>query len=347
MLNKYIKLEQTDKRIIAISDIHGNIHLLDKLLKKINYCEDDILIILGDFLQRGFHNDETLNRMISWSKKDNIFILSGNHEHYVCSLLEPKYIERLDYHLKNIHYGCLIREWLSTENLSLEEIQNNLKNEKFEALEFLRELPYALEVNNYLFIHGGIDGTYENSDTWSKLSFPEFMKANHMYAGYVIVGHWPLQNYDHQSLCGDIRFDHQKRIIGIDGGYGIKKCGQLNALVITDTFESVAIDDLKPIILVEDVEVSNDWVVKLDYDDKAFEVIEYKSEFSLAKKVSTHEYFLIKNELIDVDFGDYICNFINGKKDTKGKLIDYYGLYALIKYDGKVGWVERKSVREI
>lgn len=345
--DRYIKLDATQKRIIAISDIHGNINLLDKLLCKINYKEEDMLIIIGDFLQRGFKNQETLKRMMLWSKKKNVFVLSGNHEHYLCSLLEPEYVERLAFHLKNIHYGCLIREWLGEEELSAVEVQVKLENEHAKALSFLRNLPYGLEVNDHLFIHAGIDGTYENSDTWSKLSFPEFMNANHMYPGYVVVGHWPLQNYDQACLNGEIRLDHNKRIIGIDGGYGIKESGQINGLIIDNGYHTSFVDDLKKVVLLQKVSVSNDCIVKLDYDDKAFEIIETRKEFSLAKKTSSQEYFLMKNELIDIDFGDYVSYFINGEKGSEGKLIHYFGNYALIKYSGRVGWIERKDICEI
>ena len=41
------------RRIIAVSDVHGNLPYLKGLLKKIRFDADDILIIDGDFLEKG------------------------------------------------------------------------------------------------------------------------------------------------------------------------------------------------------------------------------------------------------------------------------------------------------
>ena len=40
-------------RIIVISDIHGEIDLLKKLLNKVNFHQDDYLIINGDMCEKG------------------------------------------------------------------------------------------------------------------------------------------------------------------------------------------------------------------------------------------------------------------------------------------------------
>jgi Predicted phosphoesterase len=42
------------KRILAISDIHGELELFDSLLEKVNYdADEDQLILLGDYVDRG------------------------------------------------------------------------------------------------------------------------------------------------------------------------------------------------------------------------------------------------------------------------------------------------------
>ena len=44
------------RRIIAISDIHGNLPFLQNLLRKIRFTKEDILILLGDMLEKGPDN---------------------------------------------------------------------------------------------------------------------------------------------------------------------------------------------------------------------------------------------------------------------------------------------------
>lgn len=40
------------KRTIVISDIHANLPYFKALLEKINFSDDDILILNGDFLEK-------------------------------------------------------------------------------------------------------------------------------------------------------------------------------------------------------------------------------------------------------------------------------------------------------
>ena len=42
-----------NKRILVTSDVHGNLKYLEKVLEKANFCDDDILIIVGDIVEKG------------------------------------------------------------------------------------------------------------------------------------------------------------------------------------------------------------------------------------------------------------------------------------------------------
>ena len=41
------------QRIIAISDVHGNGHLLQRLLEQIGFSAKDALVLLGDHIEKG------------------------------------------------------------------------------------------------------------------------------------------------------------------------------------------------------------------------------------------------------------------------------------------------------
>ena len=41
------------QRIIAISDVHGNGHLLQRLLEQIRFSTKDALVLLGDHIEKG------------------------------------------------------------------------------------------------------------------------------------------------------------------------------------------------------------------------------------------------------------------------------------------------------
>lgn len=40
------------RRVLVVSDIHGNLPFLRGVLAKAGFCKDDILIVLGDILER-------------------------------------------------------------------------------------------------------------------------------------------------------------------------------------------------------------------------------------------------------------------------------------------------------
>ena len=68
------------KRLIFVSDIHGDISSLKEGLEKINFNKDDYLFIIGDIIEKGDlgKNLETLRYVMELSKNNNVFPMSGN-----------------------------------------------------------------------------------------------------------------------------------------------------------------------------------------------------------------------------------------------------------------------------
>lgn len=80
-----------DKRVICISDIHGEIELFTKLLDKVKFCDDDILVLIGDLYLKGSKPDETLDYIVNLGKRENVFVVRGN-----CDWKHEKHQEWLD-----------------------------------------------------------------------------------------------------------------------------------------------------------------------------------------------------------------------------------------------------------
>jgi len=74
------------KRIVCISDIHGELDLFKRLLNKVNFCDNDYLILLGDLFTKGSNCHETLKFCIELSEKPNVFALRGNAD-WICDYL--------------------------------------------------------------------------------------------------------------------------------------------------------------------------------------------------------------------------------------------------------------------
>ena len=113
---KILRIEENKyKNIYVISDIHAHGNLLEKLLEKIEYSNEDLFLILGDSCDRGNELEKTYEILFKLQKESNLIHLIGNHE----KILEDYYmgIERETY-LINENGSKKTREILdSNENL--------------------------------------------------------------------------------------------------------------------------------------------------------------------------------------------------------------------------------------
>ena len=57
------------RRVLVISDIHGNLPFFQGLLKQVCFCKDDILILLGDMLEKGKQSLELLRYIMELEKR--------------------------------------------------------------------------------------------------------------------------------------------------------------------------------------------------------------------------------------------------------------------------------------
>lgn len=67
-------------RILAIGDIHGCSMAWDTLLFMIKPQTDDLIITLGDYVDRGPDSNGVLERLITLHKTGQLVALRGNHE---------------------------------------------------------------------------------------------------------------------------------------------------------------------------------------------------------------------------------------------------------------------------
>jgi serine/threonine protein phosphatase 1 len=211
------------KRMLAISDIHGDIEKFEQLLKQVEYNkEQDQLLLLGDYVDRGPQSKAVLDKVIKL-KADGAIALIGNHDKMMIDAFQgdPLALKRWYYNggIKTLqNYGYDIEKddakyWYTTDEMPElipmnEEIRGHI--------EFLKELPYYYETDTHIFVHAGvhpetpISSTESHTLVWIR---DEFHKG---YAGEktVVFGHTPVK-YLHKSP--EVYFGENK-IIGIDGG---------------------------------------------------------------------------------------------------------------------------------
>lgn len=193
------KVLAADKRLYAISDVHGCYKSFLALLKKIKFNSNCVLYLLGDYIDRGPRSKEVLDWIMQ--HKNSVNVLKGNHEQMLLdSLLGP---EMEEFWLYN--GGNATLKSFGVERPA--DIPDSYIN-------FLLRLKPYISYNDMVFVHGGINLHHEQpfrpTDTnhdqmlWDREA-PEHSDIK------MIVGHTPTSlHHMYQSL--------RKNKIIIDGG---------------------------------------------------------------------------------------------------------------------------------
>lgn len=78
------------RRVLVVSDIHANIPYFDGVLSRAGFCDDDILIIDGDFLEKGTQSLEMLHRVMELSSRENVYTVMGNCDEWSAIFIETQ-----------------------------------------------------------------------------------------------------------------------------------------------------------------------------------------------------------------------------------------------------------------
>lgn len=225
------------KRILAISDIHGEIDLLEQLLTKVNYDSNkDQLILLGDYVDRGPNAMAVVEKAIELQREGAI-ILKGNHEDMMIKALTTD-DERSWKHwaVRNGGDQTLESYGFTMQDYAIQSESPFIKPTLHDAtltkhLQFIQKLQPLVKYGGYVFVHAGVDPKIPIEETdpyrlmWIRDEFFEHYEGDHT----IIFGHTPTPNLHKEKGDFTVYFG-KNRIIGIDGGavYG----GQLNCLVL-------------------------------------------------------------------------------------------------------------------
>jgi serine/threonine protein phosphatase 1 len=210
------------KRMLAISDIHGELELFNKLLEKVEYdASEDQLILLGDYVDRGPDSKGVVDRVMEL-KKQGAIVLRGNHDEMMISAIDGSDFDRERWYRN----GAL--PTLQSYDPSINDMDIPDTDLFLEHVDFIKNLDYYYETEDYIFVHAGVQPGVDRKETdsdkfvWIREEFYEHYNEDKV----VIFGHTPtalLQGKGkHEVYFGN------NNIIGIDGAatYG----GQLNCL---------------------------------------------------------------------------------------------------------------------
>lgn len=353
-------------RCIVISDIHSHLDRFKQLLEKINYTSDDYLVILGDFVEKGTQTIETIEFLQKLqNQSERVYVILGNCEYALEQLVcNNQYASEMYKYLCRIGKSGMITQAISRLSIdrkmvSLESMQLQVRNYLQPYFEYLKTLPTTLQLNNFIFVHAGIENRcdWQNSSLSSMIEMKDFYRRGHCLSEYVIVGHLPTSNQHVYAINNDIIINNDKRIISIDGGTGVKSISQLNALIIHGDnekyfFEKQFVQPLPCYQSIIDINCEEKITHKIAWPNYEVNLLEKGKFFSTCLQVNTNNILKIKNEFLYYNdeklycLDDYIDHRISLNKGDIVKMIGIYGIYAYVIKDGKVGWVKYRYLKK-
>ena len=194
-----------NKRLFAISDIHGCFNTFRALLEqKIQIREGDKIILLGDYIDRGNQSKEVINYIIDLQAKGfDIIPLLGNHEAMLLDAYNNK-----EFTLNWIQNG-------GSATLKSFDI-HSLQDIEFKYIDFFKGLSYYFALEEYLFVHAGFNDSDINpfADKYSMIWLCKQTYENPLLMNKIIIhGHRPVT----VDACKEIVHSN-KNVINIDTG---------------------------------------------------------------------------------------------------------------------------------
>jgi len=220
--------------LIAVGDIHGDAWKLRSLLQKIHdlpLADEDRLIFLGDYVDRGSESSLTIDLLIRLKEqRPNTVFLRGNHDQAmmdVRDVLDPECDSPLSYDEVSWWFTYGGRDTMQSYGGGTDW----WKKVPEEHWDFLEDTELEHREGGYIFVHAGLlppGKKWFGKDDVRMWIREWFLESNADFGGVVVFGHTPM--WDGLPLV-------EANKIGIDTGVG--KGGPLTAALLTP-FDSAA-----------------------------------------------------------------------------------------------------------
>ncbi len=360
---KIVPVPSVPGRILVTSDIHGHLSHLKSLLKKADFCENDLLIIAGDMLDKGAESLNTLRYVMALCEKGNVLPLIGNADAAQLTILNLLSGENAPSVYEDI---LAMRDWYGTcffEELAAEcgcvlnspedvlAARDKILRCCRAEIEFLAKLPTVAEAENFVFVHGGLreKAVADNAaKTVRELTkYDAFMENTpHIFDKYLIVGHWPVNLYNHSIQQLNPVVNREKHIISIDGGCGTKRREeQLNMLVLPDggcDVEDIVFlrEEKFPVIRALENQSPSEDSLHINWTTRDVNILQPGEEFTYVKHIASGRKLTVPTSRI---YGENKCNdytdyLLPVKAGDALSLLEVTSAGVIAKQNGIVGW---------
>ena len=144
-------------KIIAIGDIHGELHKLQNLFDKLSINVNDTLVFLGDYIDRGENSKGVIDYLLKLSKDYNCVFLKGNHEMFA--------MDGLKFTEGRLGLAHMFNSWMNNggvaclrsycrDGLYMDKPGEIVEEMFIDHGSFFDNLQLTYETDNHIFVHG-------------------------------------------------------------------------------------------------------------------------------------------------------------------------------------------------
>ena len=342
------------RRVLVISDIHANLPYFHGLLEKVGFCGDDMLILNGDFLEKGAESLKTLHEVMAMCEKGNVIPVMGNCDDWGAMYREESRWSRgIPNYMRYKKCGLLWDMALEIGDDPMripdfEDFKRRLALRFPDEFAFLNSLYHGLETDRYIFVHAAMypDKPLRAHRVGELVRCDAFYDSYYSFDKWVVVGHYPVVLYGKDIVCANPIIDRERHIVSIDGGCVLKDDGQLNCLIIPDiTRDEIGFTwyDPFPVRRVVTDQAASARSYYIRWGDSRVQVLRRGKEFSRCRHVRTGyemdiltKYLFETGEYTDCnDCTDYVLPL---KAGDKVSVVEETSRGWFVKHNGVSGW---------
>lgn len=356
------------QRLLVVSDIHGHLDRLVQLLRQLHYGGEDILVIVGDLIEKGPESLRVVQYVMDLARQHPVYVSMGNVDLGRLQKADddsPEGAEAWAGFLRwaeKVWGGSLFHEMLADMGIPAGQVTGEraaeylrrMKEQFQEELEFLWTRPTILTAGNYLFVHGGVPTEDLTVLTEMKpealLKNDDFLNQGHSFHEHIVVtGHWPTCLYRADREDVSPVFETERQILCIDGGNGLKRSGQLNGIVIPNSRAGMEQIfwmgyDGFPAIRAGEKQEGREAGIHIRYFDSVVELVEQKGDMALWKQLSSGKIFEGPVDWTYHDgegrmhFSDYADTLLEVEPGDRLSVIRETSAGYYCKKEGRIGW---------
>ena len=341
------------RRVLVISDVHGNLPYLRGLLDKLRFGAGDLVIFDGDFLEKGEQSLETLRFVMALCAEGRARAVCGNCDEWANIFpMGPEADRHVQQYLSWRRRGLI---WDMCRERGLDPLSGDFAVCKAALADaypaewaFLGTIPHAIATDRYIFAHAGVrsDKPLEAHSAQELVKYDDFLNHNEHFSKWVVVGHWPVMLYHENIVDANPIVDRERRIISLDGGCVLKDDGQLNALVIPgedgEEFSFAAYDPFPTARVLSD-QAGSERSYYIRWGDSEVRVLRRGEEFSLCRHLRTGyemeiltKYLFSDEEITGCnDCTDYVLPLRAG---DEVRIVERTSRGVFVKHNGVSGW---------